>query len=178
MNKPEHLRGERMTDLLVMEEIEQNPEITQRELRRRVGVSLGLTNITIQKMLRKAWIKISTAPGRRIIYALTPGGVREKVRRLKDFVRISFRHYSNLKQSLAREIENTGIRRPKVASYGAGELRELIQESVREAGGTFLGDLLENPQELPPRILVLFQPMPLEPKSKLDMESVVILDFS
>lgn len=133
-------KPEDLTALRLLEEIERAPQISQREISRRVGVSLGLTNFLIRKMARKAWIKIKSVPGKRLVYALTPRGFVEKVRKTADFLRLSLRYYSSLKESIVARIRESGEPRPRVAAYRAGELESVVAEAVHDAGGSWGGD--------------------------------------
>jgi DNA-binding MarR family transcriptional regulator len=137
MNATEIPRQEDMASLRVLDEIERNPQISQRELSERVGVSLGLTNLLIRKMAQKAWIKIRTVPGRRLLYALTPRGLAEKFRKTRDFLQLSLHYYSHMKESILQHLRNTGKTNPRVAVVGGGELSRIVAEAVREAGGHF-----------------------------------------
>jgi DNA-binding MarR family transcriptional regulator len=44
--------------LRTLEEIEKNPNISQRELSKRLGVALGITNALLKTLARKGLIKI------------------------------------------------------------------------------------------------------------------------
>lgn len=154
-----------LTSLRVLEEIERAPDISQRELSRRLGVSLGLTNLLVRRMVRKAWIKIRSVPGRRLLYALTPKGLAEKFRKTRDFLRLSLRYYGHLKETIALRLRETKIPNPAVALVGSGELTELVTEAVREAGGRTVD---RNPQ------IVLL----LEKSRQEERPGVVVIDLT
>lgn len=135
------LRPDDLAALRILEEIERRPDTTQRELSRQAGVSLGLTNALIRRMARKAWIKIRNVPGSRVLYALTPRGLAEKVRKTAGFVRSSVRYYVTIKRELAERIQATGARRPGIASFGAGDAEPLVVESAQSVGGRYLGEV-------------------------------------
>ena len=150
------LRAEDLASVHVLDEIEKNPSISQRELSRRLGVSLGLTNLLLRRMARKAWIKVRSVPGRRLIYALTPRGFAEKLRKMRDFVRLSFRYHVNLQDTIERRISEAGRTSPRVASFGAGELAAIVSEAVRKAGGIYAGaGTDESPADL---VIILERP--------------------
>lgn len=128
-------RQDDLASLRLLEEIERTPDLSQREISRRLGVSLGMTNLLIRRMAKKAWIKVTSLSGRRALYAMTPKGMAEKLRKTRDFVRLSIRYYAGLRRSLVDQIRSCGRPHPRVALHGAGELVELVTEAVREAGG-------------------------------------------
>ena len=58
--------------------LEQRPDLSQRELSRRLGISLGRVNYCLQALAQKGWVKLENfrqSPNKqRYIYALTPDG--------------------------------------------------------------------------------------------------------
>ena len=77
--KPEGQRS-RHRDLRVLSEVEDNPEITQRELSQRVGIALGLTNVVLRNLVQKGYVRATQAGWKRWLYNLTPEGFAQKVR--------------------------------------------------------------------------------------------------
>ncbi|MBI2901300.1 MAG: winged helix-turn-helix transcriptional regulator [Planctomycetes bacterium] len=132
-------RHDDLAALHILRELERDPGISQREISRRLDISLGMTNLLIRRLARKAWIKVRSIPGRRLLYALTPRGLAEKVRKTRDFVRLSLRYYGDLRTAVVQRIRETGRKKPLVASVGAGELSPILLEAVREAGGSYAG---------------------------------------
>ena len=65
---------EEMRDLRLLEELERNPIVSQRELSHKFGIALGVTNACLKRMVRKGWIRIRDINPRRIGYYLTPQG--------------------------------------------------------------------------------------------------------
>lgn len=169
---------EDLTALRLLQEIELNPSISQREISRRVGVSLGLTNLLIQRMVRRAWIKIRSVPGRRLLYAITPRGIAEKIRKTRDFVRLSFRYYVDMRRSLEGGIRASGRRNPRVAAFGAGDLTRIVAEAAEAAGGRFL----ELPDGEGTReafdVLVLMKKVPRAQRRQWEREGIAIVDLS
>ena len=169
------LRAEDLASLRVLDEIERNPRISQRELSRRMGVSLGLTNLLVRKMARKAWIKIRTVPGRRLLYALTPRGIAEKFRKTRDFLQLSLHYYSHMKESIVQRLRDGGREAPRVAVVGGGELVRIVAEAVQEAGGHFAGPLDGMPR---PDVLIVMEKVPRAQKERWKGEGIVVIDLS
>ena len=75
------------THLQVLRHIEANPEITQRELAKELGISLGKTNYCVQALLQKGWVKATNFTSNRnkgaYRYLLTPSGI-EAIRTIKS----------------------------------------------------------------------------------------------
>ena len=79
--------------LFVLQEVEQNPILTQRALSQKLGVALGLTNLYLKRLVRKGHIKITTFPKNRIRYLLTPRGIKEKSRLTYEYLQYSLTYY-------------------------------------------------------------------------------------
>ena len=52
MNKSE-------TEYLILRKLEENPRLTQREISKELGVSLGKTNYVIKALIDKGWLKLN-----------------------------------------------------------------------------------------------------------------------
>jgi len=68
----------------VLSELHNSPDLTQRELSKKLNISLGKTNYLIQQLIKKGIVKIknfSHNPGklRKMQYILTPKGLKEKI---------------------------------------------------------------------------------------------------
>lgn len=93
--------------------LSERPDISQRELARELGVSLGKTNYCLQALVEKGWVKarnFSTSTNKRgYLYLLTPAGVEQKARLAVDFLRRKMCEHEALQQEireLRREIES------------------------------------------------------------------------
>lgn len=91
--------------LKIMRLVEGNPELTQRELARELGVSLGKVNYCINALIEKGWIKARNFrnSSNKVAYAylLTPNGIERKAAITVQFLRRKMEEYEILK----REIE-------------------------------------------------------------------------
>ena len=122
-------------DLQLLSEVEEAPEITQRELSIRTGISLGLTNILLRNMAQKGYLRIAQAGWKRWLYNLTPEGVSHKVRLTVSYVRRVLDHYQNVRQTLRDELEPLALTaESRIAIYGAGEFAELVYIGLKELG--------------------------------------------
>lgn len=86
--------------------LEEQPGITQRELARCMGVSLGRTNYCLRALAARGWLKLerfrlSSEKGR-YVYVLTPGGLAERGRLAGRFLARKRAEYDYLKDRIAR----------------------------------------------------------------------------
>lgn len=127
-------------DMSLLTELSQRPGTTQRELSKRIGVALGLTNLMLRRLLKKGYVKIAGTKRSRIRYLITPQGILEKSRLTYEFIEYSLALYSRVRRFLREQLAilgQTGHRR--VLLYGTGELAELAFLAVRETGLELVG---------------------------------------
>ena len=99
----------------VLKAIEDNPDITQRELAEQLGLSLGRTNFLINALLEKGAIKMenfrrSDTKLKKIAYLLTPIGIAERLRLTQGYLQRKRHEYENLRaeiEALESETLNT-----------------------------------------------------------------------
>ena len=88
----------------LLRRLESNPQFTQRELSREMGVSLGKVNYCMKKLTEKGWIKLTnfTHNPNKIVYAylLTPSGIEEKSRLTFSFLKRKTAEYEILKKEI------------------------------------------------------------------------------
>ena len=70
--------SEEIRELRLLEELERNPIISQRELSHKFNIALGVTNACLRRMAQKGWIRIRGLSHRRIGYYLTPKGLQKR----------------------------------------------------------------------------------------------------
>ncbi len=156
--KPQDLRT-----LQILEEIEKNNDPSQRDLAKKLGISLGLVNSFIKRMSHKGYFKITTIPKNRISYILTPKGFTEKSRLTYEYIQFSYLFYKEARQKLRKlfqDFTKSGVNR--VAFFGAGDLAEIAYLSLQEtsielvaiideetAENKFFHLVVKNPKALP-----------------------------
>ena len=95
----------------LLRKLEANPEYTQRELSKEMGVSLGKVNYCMKKLIGKGWIKLksfSNNPNKvGYAYLLTPKGLEEKARLTFAFLKIKMEEYEMLKKEISKLKKDT-----------------------------------------------------------------------
>lgn len=132
-------KDERYT-LEILTRIEENGRVTQPEIARHLGISLGLTNAFIKRIARKGYIKLTTIPRHRVKYYLTPKGFTEKAQLTIKYLQYSLDFYRKAKEKLSlvyEQLHREGVR--EVVFYGTGEVAEiayiLLQENDMRLAG-------------------------------------------
>ena len=112
--------------LQLMTEIDRNGDHSQRELSRRLNISLGLVNTFLKRLVNKGYFKVKTMPRNRVKYFLTPEGLARKSRLSVEYLRFSVNFYRDIKSLLLKkfkEMERNQVR--SILFLGAGEVAEL-----------------------------------------------------
>jgi EPS-associated MarR family transcriptional regulator len=97
----------------LMRLLEDNPKLSQRDVAREFGISLGKVNYCLQALMHKGWIKASHFKNSRnklaYRYLLTPRGIDEKAHLTVRFLQIKMREYESLRdeiEQLRREVSH------------------------------------------------------------------------
>ena len=90
-------------NLLVMREIAQTPEVNQRNVAQRLGISLGKVNFVLRALANKGLVKVDNfrRSDRKLAYAyvLTPAGLEERTRLTMSFLQRKLGEYDDNKSS-------------------------------------------------------------------------------
>lgn len=133
-------------DMHLLNEVTQSPDVTQRELSRRIGVALGLTNLMLRRLAKKGFIKITGTKRSRIRYLITPKGILEKSRLTYEFVQHSLQLYSRVRGFLREQLTQV-VRRGhrRILLCGTGELAEIAFLTIHEMGLELVAVVDEQP---------------------------------
>lgn len=115
----------------VLDEISKGEFLTQRDLAKKMGIALGLTNAYLKRLIKKGYVMVQTMPRNRLAYNLTPKGIAEKARLTFEYMKFSFEYYRNLRSRICNtfaRLEKGGTK--KIVFYGIGEVAEIAYISL------------------------------------------------
>ena len=122
-------------ELAILEKLENNGHLTQRDLSKEVGIALGLVNHLLKKMVRKGWIKIRNVDAKKIRYLITPEGAMEKSSLLYKRVESTIHFYLDAKRVIKEKVEHLkgdGVK--SVSIYGINHISEVLFIVLKELG--------------------------------------------
>lgn len=122
-------------ELKILEKIEGNGHLTQRDLSKEVGIALGLVNHLLKKMVKKGWIKIKNLDANRIRYLITTEGAREKSSLLYKRVENTIHFYLDAKRVIKDKVihlKSEGVK--SVSIYGINHIAEVLFIVLKELG--------------------------------------------
>lgn len=89
----------------LLKTLEDNPSLSQRDLAKRLGISLGKVNFCLNALIEKGCLKIKNFrnSGNKLAYAylLTPRGVEQKARMTLEYLQIKVQECERLRVEIA-----------------------------------------------------------------------------
>lgn len=90
----------------LMRLIESNPEMSQRDVARELGISLGRVNYCLQALMQKGWVKVANFKNSQnkaaYMYLLTPRGIEQKASLAVRFLKIKIVEYERLRAEIRK----------------------------------------------------------------------------
>lgn len=95
----------------ILKLVSANPEISQRELAKTLGVSLGKTNFCLNALIEKGLLKAANFRNSQnklaYMYLLTPSGIEEKSKITLRFLKAKMREYEALQLEISLLMQET-----------------------------------------------------------------------
>jgi DNA-binding MarR family transcriptional regulator len=117
---------ESLKEYQIITQLQEETDVTQRKIAKNTGLSLGLVNLLLQRMIKKGLVKIEKLNARSLRYILTPKGMAEKVRLTYEYLKNSYAQITGLMEVMTAVIARAwrqGYR--DVILYGPGD--EVLQ---------------------------------------------------
>lgn len=135
--EPVKIEGASYRELRLLEEIETDPQVTQRRLAGKLGIALGVTNLLVRTMARRGYIRATQLDWKRWVYIVTPLGFARKVSLTLAYVDRFLDHYRRVRVLLSQELGALSLNaESRIAIYGTDELAELVYLCLRDIGVT------------------------------------------
>ena len=84
--------------------LDDDPNLTQRQMAEKMGISLGKFNYCLKKLVQKGFVKInrftSSDNKAAYMYILTPNGVEQKAKITVNFLKRKMNEYKKIKQEI------------------------------------------------------------------------------
>jgi DNA-binding MarR family transcriptional regulator len=122
-------------ELILLEQIEADPDITQANLADKLGVAVGTVNWHIKRLINKGYIKAKRARRKKLRYIITPEGLALRAKLTVKYVENQMRLYRQSRQrikELLAEVEQGGDQQVRI--LGEGELAEVCELTCLEQG--------------------------------------------
>jgi EPS-associated MarR family transcriptional regulator len=100
----------------LLKTLEENPGLSQRDLAKKLGVSLGKVNFCLNALVQKGSVKINNFRNSKnklsYAYLLTPQGLESRARMTVQFLKYKVQEYERLRaeiEELQHEAEQKGL---------------------------------------------------------------------
>ena len=117
----------------IIDEIGKDLNTTQRKISRQIGLSLGMTNLIMKRLIAKGYIKVRGLNRRNVQYILTPRGFAEKVKKTHRYLLRTIETLKTVKEKIQDTVlgyYEKGERNFTI--LGKGELANIVEISLRD----------------------------------------------
>lgn len=134
-------------DLILLEQLEINPDATQASLAAQLGVAVGTVNWHLKRLIAKGYIKVRRVERRKLRYLITAEGLALRARLALDFIQNSFRLYRLVRErsiDALTQVEQAGF--SNVFLDGDGDVAEICRLTCLEKGIGVTAEKDHNPR--------------------------------
>src|SRR3989304_569907 len=107
-------------DMLLLEQIEIDPDVTQANLAYQLGVAVGTVNWHLKRLIAKGYVKVKRARRRKLRYLITPQGISRRARLTVNYVEHSMQLYRKTRRRVGQLLDEV-----RVAGYPGGHIDRL-----------------------------------------------------
>ena len=112
--------------LRILEAFYKDPGQTQRDLSKKLKISLGLVNTFTKRLSKKGYFKVTAIPKGRLQYVLTPKGLTEKTRLTYQYILYSMQFYKDTRAKIKAIFKTLSNKQfTKIYFFGIGDLAEI-----------------------------------------------------
>jgi DNA-binding MarR family transcriptional regulator len=120
-------------ELILLEQIERDPDVTQASLATLLGVAVGTVNWHIKRFIEKGYVKVKRAQRRKLRYIITPDGLAFRARLTVNYIETSMNLYRRTRQrvrDLLVEVKEAGYHQVFIA--GEGDIADICRLTCLE----------------------------------------------
>jgi len=134
--------------LRIFEALAKNENQSQRDIARKLKVSLGQVNALLKKLVQKGCFEISVISDGKIKYLLTAKGAAEKSQLTYQYVHHSLKLYKDIQEKFRRLFKVLKKEeKDRIVIYGKGELPLIAGKVMKEQGLTLI-NIIEDEKSL------------------------------
>lgn len=134
-------------ELVLLEEIEQDPDVTQANLAAQLGVAVGTVNWHLKRLISKGYVKVKRAQRRKLRYIITPEGLAFRAHLAVNYIETSMRLYRKTRhrvRELLSLVHQAGHN--QVIIQGDGDISDICKLTCLEQGIHVIEDGSKSPE--------------------------------
>ena len=142
-------------EAIILEHIYYDDSLKQRELADKAGISLGMTNAILKRLIEKGWLMTKRLNSRNISYVVSPAGMEEIFKRGYRYFKRTIDDvilYKTQIEDLVSEAAKSGYE--CVALVGKSDLGFLVEYACGKEGVEFT--IIGNRTELPKKVFFIY----------------------
>ena len=122
-------------EMVLLEEIEQDPDINQATLAAQLGVAVGTVNWHLKRLIAKGYVKVKRAQRRKLRYIITPEGIAFRARLTMNYIEQSMHLYRTVRlrsREALIELKRAGYHSIRIE--GDGDIADICRLTCYEQG--------------------------------------------
>ncbi len=137
------------SDLVILEQIEKDPDATQANLAAQLGVAVATINWHLKRLIAKGYVKARRVGRRKLRYIITPEGLALRAHLTLDYIQTSFHLFRLIRQRMQdaiAQVRQAGFER--IYLEGDGDIADVCRLTCLENGIAIVQD------EGAPRVII------------------------
>jgi DNA-binding MarR family transcriptional regulator len=129
------------SDLVILEQIEKDPDATQANLAAQMGVAVATINWHLKRLIAKGYVKARRVGRRKLRYIITPEGLALRAHLTFDYIQTSFHLFRLIRQRMQDaivQVRQAGYDR--ICLEGDGDIAEVCRLTCLENGIAIVQD--------------------------------------
>jgi DNA-binding MarR family transcriptional regulator len=129
------------SDLVILEQIEKDPDATQANLASQMGVAVATINWHLKRLIAKGYVKARRVGRRKLRYIITPEGLALRAHLTFDYIQTSFHLFRLIRQRMQDaivQVREAGYDR--ICLEGDGDIAEVCRLTCLENGIAIVQD--------------------------------------
>ena len=122
-------------EMVLLEQIEYDPDVTQANLAAQLGVAVGTVNWHLKRLIAKGYVKVKRAQRRKLRYIITPEGIAFRARLTVNYIEQSMHLYRLVRQRVVDaliDLKNAGFN--QVVIQADGDIADICRLTCYEQG--------------------------------------------
>jgi DNA-binding MarR family transcriptional regulator len=128
-------------EIAILSHIAGSDQVRQRDIAHVIGMSLGMTNAILKRLVHKGYLTVSKVNNRNIAYAVTPAGVEAIAKRSYRYFKRTIRnivYYREAIEAFVHDIKSHGYQ--GIALAGVSDLDFIVEHACKISGIRYLRD--------------------------------------
>ena len=122
-------------EMVLLEHIEFDPDVTQASLAAQLGVAVGTVNWHLKRLIAKGYVKVKRAQRKKLRYIITPEGIAFRARLTVNYIEQSLHLYRLVRERVRDalvDVKRAGFGAVRI--HGEGDIADICRLTCFEQG--------------------------------------------